>query len=155
MRISPEASTFQGNLSVQGTKNRIVSTDDYSDRLLYCYETPSPLFGDIGEGEIGEDGKCYVWLDPVFSQTIRTSNYQVSLQSYSPSLTYVMERTDSYFVVGGEPGAKFGWEIKAKQADFAERRLDRFEEQREDDSVNYGLLASNHINELMEGRYAE
>lgn len=155
LRISPEASIFQGSLSVQGTKNRIVETDDYSDRLLYCYETPSPLFGDIGEGEIGEDGKCYVWLDPVFSQTIRTSNYQVSLQSYSPSLTYVMERTGSYFVVGGEPGAKFGWEIKAKQADFAERRLDRFEEQRKDDSVNYGLLASNHINELMEGRYAE
>lgn len=145
----------KGTLTVTGTKNRLVETDDYSDRLLYCYETPSPLFGDIGEGEIGEDGKCYVWLDPVFSQTIRTSNYQVSLQSYSPSLTYVMERTGSYFIVGGEPGAKFGWEIKAKQADFAERRLDRFEEQREDDSVNYGLLASNHINELMEGRYAE
>lgn len=146
---------IEGNLYATGTKNRVISTDDYSDRLLYCYETPSPLFGDIGEGEIGEDGKCYVWLDPVFSQTIRTSNYQVSLQSYSPSLTYVMERTGSYFIVGGEPGAKFGWEIKAKQADFAERRLDRFEEQREDDSVNYGLLASNHINELMEGRYAE
>lgn len=146
---------IEGNLYATGTKNRVISTDDYSDRLLYCYETPSPMFGDVGEGEIGEDGKCYVWLDPIFSQTIRTSNYQVSLQSYSPSFAYVIERTDAYFIVGGEPGAKFGWEIKAKQADFAERRLDRFEEQREDDSVNYGLLASNHINELMEGRYAE
>lgn len=155
LRISPESSTFQGSLSVQGTKNRIVETDDYSDRLLYCYETPSPLFGDVGEGEIGEDGKCYVWLDPIFAQTIRTASYQVSLQSYSPSFAYVIERTDAYFIVGGEPGAKFGWEIKAKQADFAENRLDRFVEQREDDSVNYGLLAKNHIQELMEGRYAE
>lgn len=144
-----------GTLTVTGTKSRAVFTDDYSDRLLYCYETPSPLFGDIGEGEIGEDGKCYVWLDPIFAQTVRTANYQVSLQSYSPSFAYVIERTDAYFIVGGEPGAKFGWEIKAKQADFAENRLDRFVEQREDDSVNYGLLAKNHIQELMEGRYAE
>ena len=146
---------IEGDIYVTGTKNRIVSTDDYSDRLLYCYETPSPLFGDVGEGEIGEDGKCYVWLDPIFAQTVRTANYQVSLQSYSPSFAYVIERTDAYFIVGGEPGAKFGWEIKAKQADFAENRLDRFVEQREDDSVNYGLLAKNHIQELMEGRYAE
>ena len=150
-----DACYINGSLKVTGTKNRIISTDDYSDRLLYCYETPSPLFGDVGEGEIGEDGKCYVWLDPIFAQTVRTANYQVSLQSYSPSFAYVIERTDAYFIVGGEPGAKFGWEIKAKQADFAENRLDRFVEQREDDSVNYGLLAKNHIQELMEGRYAE
>ena len=55
---------------VTGTKSRLVRTDQYGDRLLYCYETPSPMFGDVGEGMIGGDGLCYVALDAVFAQTI-------------------------------------------------------------------------------------
>ena len=146
--------TITGSISVRGNKSRQVSTESYSDRLLYCYETPSPLFGDIGEGVIGEDGKCYVWLDPIFAQTIRTSNYQVFLQSYSPSSVYVLERTDAYFVVCGEPGAKFGWELKAKQADYAERRMDIVTADKQE-SIDYGQLAENHITELSKGRYLE
>lgn len=158
VRINPEYSTFIGNLSVQGTKSRIVSTDDYSDRLLYCYETPSPLFGDIGEGEIGEDGKCYVWIDPIFAETIRLSGYQVFLQSYSQSHPYVSERSSAFFVVCGEPGSMFGWEIKAKQDDFAEKRLDGFMLDSRNERVDikgddYGLLAKIYVNELREGRY--
>ena len=155
--IDPDYAWFMGDLRVNGTKTRVVDTENYSKRLLYCYETPSPMFGDIGEGEIGEDGKCYVWLDPIFAQTIRTSNYQVLLQSYSPSSVYVSERTDAYFVVCGEPNTSFGWELKAKQADYAEKRLDKSDE---DDrnitkQTNYGQLAENHINELSKGRYLE
>jgi hypothetical protein len=52
--------TVYGDFSVSGTKNRAVHTDQYADRLLYCYETPTPYFGDIGEGIIGDDGLCYV-----------------------------------------------------------------------------------------------
>ena len=153
--IAPDTARFDGDLNVYGTKSRVVNTDDYFKRLLYCYETPSPMFGDIGEGEIGEDGKCYVWLDPIFAHTIRTSNYQVFLQSYFPSSVYVSERTDAYFVVCGEPNTSFGWELKAKQSDFAERRLDIVNEFEKEEKIDYGQLAENHINELSKGRYLE
>ena len=37
---------LQGNLEVRGTKSRVARTENFSDRLLYCYETPTPMFGD-------------------------------------------------------------------------------------------------------------
>ena len=116
---------INGRLTVTGTKNRSVKTDEYSNRLLYCYETPSPLFGDIGEGVIDQEGYCYIFLDPIFAETISNSEYyQVFLQRYGPGDCYVLERKPGYFVVAGEPGLKFGWELKAKQKDFDQLRLE-------------------------------
>jgi hypothetical protein len=34
-------------------------------------------------------------------------------------------RNPSYFVVSGTAGIKFGWEIKAKQSDFDQYRIER------------------------------
>lgn len=146
---------FNDSLSVSGTKNRVVSTGQYSDRLLYCYETPSPMFGDVGEGVIGEDGKCYVWLDAVFAQTITTSQYQVFLQKYGCGDCWVSERRGSCFVVEGTPGLSFGWEIKAKQADFDQRRLDTPMGEYERDETNYGEQALQYLNRLKERRLSE
>lgn len=114
-----------GALKVFGTKNRIVKTKDYGERLLYSYETPSPLFGDIGEGTIGEDGKCYIQIDSIFAQTVTLTQYQVFLEKYGDGDCWVDERNGSYFVVEGTPGLKFGWEIKAKQSDFDQYRLEK------------------------------
>lgn len=142
-----------GNFHVyDGTKSRVVSTDQYADRLLYCYETPSPLFGDVGEGKIGEDGKCYVWLDPVFAQTITTTQYQVFLQRYGSGECWVSERKGSYFVVEGTPGMAFGWEIKAKQKDFDQLRLDRDDKPFTVPTQTYGADAAQYIRELQKGR---
>jgi hypothetical protein len=141
-----------GNLYVGGTKSRLVSTDQYSDRLLYCYETPSPMFGDVGEGTIGEDGKCYVWLDPVFAQTITTTQYQVFLQRYGSGECWVAERKGSYFVVEGTPNMAFGWEIKAKQRDFDQRRLDRNDEPFTVPTQTYGEDAAKHIEDIRKER---
>ena len=141
-----------GDLSVGGTKSRVVSTDQYSDRLLYCYETPSPLFGDVGEGVIGEDGKCYVWLDAVFADTISTTQYQVFLQRYGAGDCYVSERKGAYFVVEGEPGLAFGWEIKAKQRDYDQRRLDKAEEPYTPQTTDYGAEAAQYIDNLRKER---
>lgn len=140
------------NLQVTGTKNRKVSTDQYSDRLLYCYETPSPMFGDVGEGEIGEDGRCYIWLDAVFAQTISTEGYQVFLQRYGAGDCWVAERRPGCFIVEGEPGLRFGWEIKAKQRDFDQRRLDTAEQPYTLTETDYGALAAAHINEIRQER---
>ena len=142
-----------GTFTATGTKSRLVNTDQYSDRLLYCYETASPTFGDIGEGIIGEDGKCYVSIDPIFAQTVNTYQYQVFLQKYGQGECYVSERHPSYFVVTGTEGLAFGWEIKAKQSDFDQLRLERNEEPVDTtNGINYATEAVNHIKELQEGR---
>ena len=144
---------FKGSLTVNGTKSRVVTTDQYSNRLLYCYETPSPMFGDIGEGVVGEDGKCFIWLDPVFVQTISTDQYQVFLQRYGEGDIYVSERRGGCFVVTGTPGMAFGWEVKAKQKDFDQRRLDNPEELvTVITSHDYGVEAAQHISAIQEGR---
>ena len=143
-----------GDLIVYGTKSRHVTTDQYSNRLLYCYETPSPMFGDIGEGEIADDGKCYVWLDPIFAQTIADTRYQVFLQCYGDGNCYVSERKHDYFVVQGTVGLAFGWEIKAKQRDHDQKRLETPEYRDVDFShgIQYGELATNHIEEIKKER---
>lgn len=138
--------SFKGDLTVRGAKNRVVKTNEYGDRLLYCYETPTPMFGDIGEGKIAEDGKCYVWLDSTFSETIKTESYQVFLQKYGQGECYVTERTSRYFVVEGDIGMVFGWEIKARQAGFENLRLENYyEPNTEDVSINYGSEANEYL----------
>lgn len=138
-------------LNISGTKSRIVDTTDYGKRLLYCYETPTPLFGDVGEGKIAEDGKCYVWTDSVFKQTIADGSYQVFLQKYGEGECYVSERNANYFVVEGTSGLSFGWEVKAKQAGYELTRLEsnnRFVMP----NIPYGANASDHIKEIKHER---
>jgi len=142
-----------GDFRCKGTKSRVATTEDYGDKLLYCYETPSPMFGDVGEGKIAEDGKCYVWLDSTFSETIKTESYQVFLQKYGQGECYVAERTPRYFVVEGSPNMAFGWELKARQAGFENLRLEsHYKEQADTSSKNYGEDAIKHLYEIRNER---
>ena len=144
--------TVGGNLSVAGTKPRLVTTDQYSKRYLYCYETPTPMFGDIGEGVIGADGRCFIALDAVFAQTVTTQQYQVFLQRYGEGDCFVAERRGGYFVVQGTPGLAFGWEVKAKQKDFDQLRLERADEPFTVPEQRYGAEAAQYITELKNRR---
>lgn len=155
---------IDGNIYVTGNKSRLANTEDYGSRLLYCYETPSPLFGDVGEGIIAEDGYSYIQLDPVFAETITTSQYQVFMQKYGDGDCYVAERHPTYFVVKGAPGLEFGWEIKAKQRGYDQKRLDQntaidpieypllFDVDK--DQTDYGEEAINHIEDITKEREA-
>lgn len=145
----------KGDLLVRGTKSRIADTSDYGKRLLYCYETPTPMFGDLGEGKIAEDGKCYVWLDSTFSETIKTQNYQVFLQKYGQGECYVTERTERYFIVEGTPDMKFGWEIKARQSGFENMRLETYYGQdlnNQEESIDYAQEAIRHLEIIKDER---
>lgn len=154
-RLNTDSGIYtNGNLTATGTKNRLVNTGQFSKRLLYCYETPSPLFGDVGEGTIDETGLCYVFLDPVFAETITTGQYQVFLQRYGQGDCFVAERKHDYFVVQGEPGLAFGWELKAKQKDFDQLRLEREQEEPEH-GRDYGSEGTAFYINLQEGRIAE
>lgn len=145
---------MDGNFSCSGTKSRRADADDFGKRLLYCYETPSPVFGDIGEGVIDETGTCYVFLDPVFAETITTEQYQVFLQRYGAGDCFVLDRKPGYFVVSGEPGLAFGWELKAKQKGYDQLRLEREETPLDVEIIDYGEEAAQYIIELEEGRIA-
>lgn len=144
----------KGNIVCNGTKSRKVRSEEFGERLLYCYETPSPLFGDVGEGVIDESGLCYVFLDSVFAETISTNQYQVFLQRYGQGDCFIAERKHDYFVVQGEPGLSFGWELKAKQKDFDQMRLEREQEELEQ-GVDYGALGNSYYINLEEGRMSE
>lgn len=118
-----------GNLSVDGTKNRIVDTPTYGKKLMYAYETATPYFGDIGDGIIGNDGKCCIAIDDVITETVETgATYQVFLQAYGAGHCYVSVMTPTYFVVEGTAGLAFGWEIKAVQKGYALERLETYEQ---------------------------
>lgn len=141
-----------GNLTVAGYKGRKAKTSQYGDRILYCYETASPLFGDVGEGVLDEDGLCYVFLDPILADTITTRQYQVFLQKYGDGDCWIAERKAGYFVVQGTAGLRFGWELKAKQSGFDQLRIERFEEKIYEDKPDYERMAANFIAELEERR---
>ena len=113
-----------GNFSATGTKNREVKTQDYDNRLQYCYEMASPMFGDIGEAVTDDSGKCYIYLDDIFLETVNTDiEYQVFLQKEAAGDLWVDQKSREYFVVNGTPELNFAWEIKVKQKDFEFERL--------------------------------
>lgn len=135
-------------LSCTGTKNRIVNTPDYNDRLLYCYETPSPMFGDVGAAQIDNTGKCLIFIDEKFSQTIDLEyRYDVFLTKYGAGDCYVSERTPSYFVVEGTKNLKFAWEIKSIQRDYENLRLEEYTLEQDDTDNIYDV--SEYLNTLL------
>ena len=120
-----------GNFEVMsGTKSRVAETQNFSDRLLYCYETPTPMFGDVGCAQTNAEGVAIIDIDPVFAETISTgTEYQVFLQKEGPGDLWIQEKDESYFVVRGTPDLKFSWELKCAQKHFEHLRLEE-EDQR-------------------------
>lgn len=120
-------------IKTTGTKNRVVPTENYSNRLQYCYETASPMFGDIGEGITDENGECIVEIGDIFTETVTTRiEYQVFLQKEVEGDLWIEKKEENYFIVHGTPNLKFAWELKAKQKDYEyvnlEEDVDREEE---------------------------
>lgn len=125
-----DAIKLQGNLEVRGTKSRVARTENFSDRLLYCYETPTPMFGDLGCGKTNDRGIAIVDIDPAFSETINSGiEYQVFLQKEGDGDIWIEEKDTEYFMVKGTPNLKFSWEVKCIQKSFEHLRLDEKEVQ--------------------------
>lgn len=143
---------YDGSFSVHGTKSRIASTKNYSDRLLYCYEMAKPYFGDIGEAELDENGTCYIFLDDIFEETVNTElNYQVFLQKYGNGDLWIEKRFPNYFIVKGTPKLNFAWEIKARQLNFESERLETFAREDKKETIDYEAESEKYI----ENYYAE
>lgn len=116
--------SIRGNLKVRGTKSRSVSTADYDEQLFYCYEMPTPFFGDIGESVISDDGTCMIDIDDIFQESANVGiKYYVFLQKEGEGDCWIAEKEQNYFIVKGTPGLKFSFEIKARQAKYEHMRF--------------------------------
>ncbi len=90
--------------------------------------------------------------DAVFAQTVVTQQYQVFLQRYGEGECWVRERKGAYFIVQGTPGLAFGWEIKAKQRDYDQLRLERADEPFTVPEQSYGADAAQYIEDIRKER---
>lgn len=149
------------NLIVSGSKSRVADTASYDRRLLYCYEMPSPMFGDLGEGTTDSTGTCIILFDDIFSETIATEvEYQVFLQTEGHGELWVSHKDVNAFTVTGTPHLKFAWEVKIRQRGFEGLRLEGYDRRRKDDTdeIDYAQegasIVCNYIRE-MEEQYEE
>lgn len=161
--VSDLDSSFYGNVDISGgnlyvskdfscagTKKRIVDTENYDIRSQYCYETATPMFGDIGTAQTDEAGECYINIDDIFAETVNTGvEYQVFLQKEGKGDLWVEEKTDSYFVVKGTENLKFSWEIKAIQRDYEFERLEKFDNSEKEEVIDYEKEYMEEINDLI------
>lgn len=116
--------SIRGKLKVNGTKSRSVSTVDYDEQLFYCYEMPTPFFGDIGESVISDDGTCMIDIDDIFQESANVGiKYYVFLQREGEGDCWIAEKEQNYFIVKGTPGLKFSFEIKARQVEYEHMRF--------------------------------
>ena len=116
--------SIRGKLKVSGTKSRSVSTADYDEQLFYCYEMPTPFFGDIGKSVISDDGTCMIDIDDIFQESANVGiKYYVFLQREGEGDCWIAEKEQNYFIVKGTPGLKFSFEIKARQAEYEHMRF--------------------------------
>lgn len=110
-------------LYVEGSKHAVQDTSNYGKRAVDCYEMTETWWGDLGSGTVNSDGECVVYIDDMFSELIDTNKvYHVFTQVYNGAVTSI-DRHNGYFIVKGEPGTEFSWEMKAKRKGFADDRL--------------------------------
>ncbi len=115
-----------GNLYCGGTKNRMVETEHFGTVLQNALETPTPTFEDYGEGVLDESGKCRIYLEDKFIETIDTNTeYTIFLTKYGVGDIYVSDRQPDYFEVTGTPNLTFSWQLLATQRDYNSIRLDK------------------------------
>ena len=153
--VANSSITCKGTLTVSGYKNRLVETDNYDERLLYSYEMPSPMFGDIGEATTDENGECYLFLDDIFQETVTTSiEYQVFLQKEGQGDIWVEEKAEQYFLVKGTPNLKFAWEVKVKQKDYEYERLEAYRANPETEKLDYEAEGTKVV-DLITQKYIE
>lgn len=114
---------IDGKFAVSGSKNSIQKTLNYGERLINAYETAEYFYGDLGSGKI-VNGECVISIDEILLECVNTSHqYHVFTQVYNGTIKTI-ERFKDYFVVYGEEGTRFSWELKAKRLGYENHRLE-------------------------------
>lgn len=114
-----------GDLSVNGSKSRIVETAEYGKVLMNAVESANAVFEDFGSSQTDEKGEAFIKLDEVFMETVNTDyEYQVFLQDYVGKTVQLVYKEKDGFMVFGSPNAKFDWRITAKQRGYEQTRME-------------------------------
>lgn len=114
-----------GSFSVSGSKNRVVKTENFGNRLMNAVESANAVFEDFGSSETNEKGEAFIKFDEVFMETVNTEyEYQVFLQDYVGKSVQLVEKEKDGFMVFGNPNAKFDWRICARQKGYEEKRME-------------------------------
>ncbi len=110
---------WNGNFSCTGTKNRIVETDNFGQVKMNAFETAGAHFADVVSGKIAADGKCVIYLDRKFAETIdRDCEYQVILTAVGKSSELYVIKDEEYFTVYGQPETDFDCMIIGRQKGY-------------------------------------
>ena len=97
-----------GSLSVSGTKNRVVPTSAGLVKMA-AMESPEPMFCDCGTGVCGEDGVCYIAIDPRYAETVEQYKALRWIATGRDAGALWVETTDSGAAVHGAAGQRFDW----------------------------------------------
>lgn len=116
-----------GSFNVSGSKNALVRTKNYGERLLYAYETPEYLFATYGKATTNGDGYVLVEIEPMFLETIDTDskNYHVFVSPYDNSTAYAcyLER-DRFMIKSDKPNIEISWQLVAYRKGYEEFYLE-------------------------------
>lgn len=130
--------SITGNLMVIGSKNSLVSTSTYGQRLLNAYETPEYLFADYGKARTDENGMIKVDIDPIFLETVNTDskNYHVFVSPYGQGSVWVEDvDIDSFVIKSDIPNMEVSWNIVAYRRYYENVRLDHPQEENEEGDI--------------------
>ena len=158
IELTDSGTKIYNTLHVEGTfvanqKANLVKTQNYDNRLLYCYEMPSPMYGDIGEGRTDAEGICCIFLDAIFAETTAAGmEYQVFLQKEGSGDIWVESKQKEFFLVKGTPDLKFAWEVKTRQKGQECTRLEMFDESEAEPEINYVQQYIEERNQLIAER---
>lgn len=126
---------INGNLSVSGSKNRVVSTR-IGKVLMNAVESADAFFEDFGTAMTDAEGFCEVRLDEIFLETVNTDYvYHVFLTPYSDDYAAkasIYSKSKDRFIVCGTPYTRFDWRISAKQRGYEDTRMEVMEDDNND-----------------------
>lgn len=126
INLMKTAFVYGSLLVIGGEKSRVVRTKHYADVKLNAVESPEAHFEDFGSGTIGNNGTITIIFETIFSETIDIDcDYQVFVTPTSSKTVNWVEKFSGYFVVHGEIGATFDWQLVCKQRDYEGIRLEQ------------------------------
>jgi hypothetical protein len=87
-----------GNFSVSGSKAAVVDTESYGTRKMYALETPDSRFVAYTE-HVLEEGEHYIEIEPMFLETICSTDYFVVPHIQNAAEVVILERKEGKFRV--------------------------------------------------------
>lgn len=110
---------WNGNFKCTGTKNRIVQTENFGTVAMNAFETAGAYFADVCSGKIASDGKCVVYLNRKFIETIDCDcEYQILITAVNKKSNLYVVKEREFFTVFGESETYFDCMIIARQKGY-------------------------------------